>query len=72
MNREKKDIFVVLVCIILIIYIMCMFIFEFNHIITFEKSKKSGNERWFQVENRILTIENSISDLKKEVEEWKK
>lgn len=71
MKNNKKRFFVILVYIFLIVYITVMFIFEFYHLSEFEKSKQSGNERWLQVEERILTVENSIAELKKEVENGK-
>ena len=38
----------------------------------YEARKESGNERWKQVENRILQIEEKVNTLEEEIEEWKK
>lgn len=38
----------------------------------YEARKQSGNDRWKQVENRILEIENKVNTLEKEIEQWKK
>ena len=38
----------------------------------YEQRKESGNDRWKQVENRILQTEEKVNNLEKEIEQWKK
>ena len=50
----------------------------FNMIITisstsdYEIRKQSGNERWLQVENRILHTEQRVDKLEEELKKWSK
>ncbi len=50
----------------------------FNMIITisstsdYETRKQSGNERWLQVENRILHTEQRVDKLEEELKKWSK
>ena len=37
----------------------------------YEARKESGNERWKQVENRILQTEEKVQQLEEEIEQWK-
>ena len=39
--------------------------------IDYEKRKDSGNERWKQVENRILQTEEKVESLEEEIRSWK-
>ena len=43
-----------------------------NTMSDYEARKESGNERWKQVENRILQTEEKVNILEKEIEQWKK
>ena len=38
----------------------------------YETRKQSGNDRWKQVENRILQTEEKVNSLEEEIEQWKK
>jgi len=50
----------------------------FNMIITisstsdYKTRKQSGNERWLQVENRILHTEQRVDKLEEELKKWSK
>ena len=69
MKRNK------LVIISLILVLVFLFINMISTIITtidYEKRKESGNDRWKQVEERILQTENKVNTLEKEIEQWKK
>ena len=33
--------------------------------------KKAGNERWIQVENRILQTEEKVNKLEEDIQKWK-
>ena len=69
---EKKDKFVIVGLIIVLLFIIVNIFSTLNTMSDYEARKKSGNDRWKQVENRILEIENKVNTLEKEIEEWKK
>lgn len=70
MNRKDKVIIIGLIFVLIIL--------AFNIInsavttIDYEKRKNSGNERWLQVENRILQTEEKINTFEEELERWNK
>ena len=37
----------------------------------YEARKESGNERWLQVENRILQTEEKVNKLEEDIQKWK-
>lgn len=56
MNRKIVIISTIFIMVLLLVNI----IFQSVSLIDIEKSKRSGNDRWLQVENRILRIEERI------------
>lgn len=70
MNRKDKVIIIGLIFVLIIL--------AFNIInsavttIDYEKRKNSGNERWLQVENRILQTEEKVNTFEEELEKWNK
>lgn len=69
---EKKDRFVIIGLILVLIFIIINIFSTLNTMSDYEARKQSGNDRWKQVENRILEIENKVNTLEKEIEQWKK
>ena len=69
---EKKDKFVIVGLIIVLLFIIVNIFSTLNTMSDYEARKKSGNDRWKQVENRILEIESKVNTLEKEIEEWKR
>ena len=68
---EKRD-KVIIAGLILILLFILMNIFSTAHTMyDYEARKKSGNERWVQVENRILQTEERVQQLEEEIEKWK-
>ena len=68
---EKRD-KVIVIGLILILIFMIINIFSTIHTMDdYEDRKASGNERWLQVENRILQTEEKVNKLEEEIEEWK-
>lgn len=68
---EKRD-KVMVAGLILILAFMLINIFSTIHTMDdYEARKESGNERWLQVENRILQTEEKVNKLEEEIEEWK-
>lgn len=58
-----------------LIFVLVILAFNFVETIIqaldYEKRKNSGNERWFQVENRILQTEEKVNNLEEELKKWK-
>ncbi len=68
---EKRD-KVMVAGLILILVFMLINIFSTLHTMDdYEARKESGNERWLQVENRILQTEKKVQQLEEEIESWK-
>ena len=71
-DLEKKDKVVVVGLIIVLLFIIINIISTVHTMYDYESRKESGNERWLQVENRILQTEDKVNMLEEEIEEWKK
>ena len=69
---ERKDKVVVSGLILVLIFIILNIFSTINTMSDYEARKESGNERWKQVENRILQTEEKVNILEKEIEQWKK
>lgn len=69
---DKKDKFIVVGLILVLIFIAINFFSTINTMSDYEERKESGNDRWKQVEERILKTENKVDSLEKEIEQWKK
>ena len=69
---ERKDKVVVVGLILVLIFIIINIFSTVNTMSDYEARKESGNERWKQVENRILQIEEKVNSLEEEIEQWKK
>lgn len=68
---ERKEKRIVAVCIVVLVFLILNFLTAIETFIGYNKSKASGNERWKQVEERIVSIENDVEMLKQEVQAWK-
>lgn len=63
---EKRD-KVMVVGLIIILIFMAINIFSTIHTMDdYEARKESGNERWLQVENRILQVEERMNNIEGE------
>ena len=63
MNDKKLKIIISL-AIIVFILLLCNFIVSIRQEIDYNKRKESGNERWLQVESRILQIEEKVNEVR--------
>lgn len=68
MHRDKITI-IGLVIVLVFLFINMLSTVLYN--IDYEKRKESGNDRWLQVENRILQTEEKVKKLEEELQ-WKK
>ena len=69
---EKKDKIVVTGLVLVLIFIIINIFSTLNTMSDYEARKESGNERWKQVENRILQTEEEVNMLEEELRTWKK
>lgn len=68
-RRDK----VVVIGLILVLIFIIINIFSMLHTMSdYEQRKESGNDRWKQVENRILQTEDKVNILEEEIDKWKK
>lgn len=68
---EKRDKVMVIGLIIILIFMIINIFSTIHTMDDYESRKESGNERWLQVENRILQTEEKVNKLEEEIEEWK-
>ena len=69
---EKKDKIIVAGLIFVLLFIIINIFSTVHTMDDYEARKESGNERWKQVENRILQTEEKVNTLEEEIEAWKK
>lgn len=68
---EKKDKVVVVGLVLVLIFIIVNIISTLHTMSDYEQRKESGNDRWKQVENRILQTEEKVNTLEEEINQWK-
>ena len=57
---------------VIVLFFLLINIFTtFNTMSDYEQRKESGNDRWLQVENRILQTEEKVKTFEEEMEQWK-
>ena len=67
LSSKHKDKFVIIVAITLLIFLAINIAFTIYYMVDYESRKDSGNERWRQVEERIITIENRVRSVEEEL-----
>ena len=67
---EKKDRVIIIGLVIILIFIAINIFSTIHTMYDYENKKESGNERWLQVENRILQTEEKVNRLEEEIKEW--
>ena len=67
LSSKHKDKFVVAVAITLLIFLAINIAFTMYYMVDYENRKDYGNERWRQVEERIITIENKVENVEEEL-----
>ena len=68
---EKKDKVIVVGLILILVFIVINIFSTIHTMYDYESRKESGNERWLQVENRILQTEEKVNKLEEEIGQWK-
>lgn len=67
----RRDKITIIGLIIVLVFLLFNMISTIINNIDYEKRKESGNDRWLQVENRLIQMEEKINTLEEELE-WKK
>ena len=66
MNRKDK---IIIIGLIFVLIVLAFNIIEtIVQTVDYENRKDSGNERWLQVENRIVQIEEKINTLEEKLQ----
>lgn len=68
---EKRDKVMIAGLILILVFILINMFSTFSTMSDYETRKQSGNDRWLQVENRILQTEEKVNRLEEEIVEWK-
>lgn len=68
---EKKDKIMVAGLVLVLLFIIVNIFSTLHTMSDYEARKESGNERWKQVENRILQTEEKVKELEEEIKQWK-
>ena len=69
---SKKDKIIIVGLVVVLVILAFNMIETVVQLIDYENRKESGNERWFQVENRILQTEEKVNKLEEEIRRWNK
>ena len=70
-NLDKTNKFIIIFAVIVMILLIGNLIMSVRHISQFNSVRNSGNDRWFQVEDRIKLYENKVDELEKIIEQIK-
>nr|DAQ40938.1 MAG TPA: hypothetical protein [Caudoviricetes sp.] len=65
MSNKKIKIIITLAIIVFVLLLGNLFV-SVRQEIDYNRRKESGNDRWLQVENRILQIEEEIDEVQKD------
>lgn len=65
-KKNKTNNFIIFFLNLILIFLLTNMAYSIYNCFDYERRKESGNERWLQVENRILQIEEKINKLEEE------
>lgn len=69
---DRKDKVIIMGLIFVLVVLAFNIISSINQTLDYEKRKDSGNDRWLQVENRILQTEEKVNTFEEELKRWNK
>ncbi len=72
MNENRRFDRSLFFLITILILLVLNFIYSISETVDYYERVKSGNNRWLQVENRIVSIEQKVNGLEGELDKWKK
>ena len=70
-NLDNIDKALIIITIIIMVLLIGNLIISIKHISQFNSIRNSGNDRWFQVEDRIKIYENKVDQLEEIVKDLK-
>ena len=68
---DNIDKALIIITVIIMVLLIGNLIMSIRHISQFNSIRNSGNDRWFQVEERIITYEHKVDQLEKDIENLK-
>ena len=68
---DNVDKALVIITVIIMVLLVGNLIISIRHISQFNNVRNSGDDRWLQVEERIITYEHKVDQLEKEIENLK-
>lgn len=68
---DRKDKIIVIGLIFVLVVLAFNIIETIVQTVDYENRKDSGNDRWLQVENRIIQSEKRVNKLEEEIKNWK-
>lgn len=68
---DNVDKALVIITVIIMVLLTGNLIISIRHISQFNSIRNSGNDRWFQVEERIVMYEHKVDQLEKQIENLK-
>lgn len=68
---DRKDKIIIIGLIFVLVILAFNIISSITQTLDYEKRKDSGNDRWLQVENRIIQSEEKVNKLEEEIKNWK-
>ena len=69
---DKVDKALIIITVIIMVLLIGNMIMNIRHISQFNSIRNSGNDRWFQVEERILMYEHKVDQLEEQIKNLKK
>ena len=68
---NKIDKALIIITVIIMVLLAGNMVISIKHISQFNSIRNSGNDRWFQVEERIVMYEHKIDQLEEQIENLK-
>ena len=68
---DKVDKALIIITIVIMVLLTGNLIISIRHISQFNSIRNSGNDRWFQVEERIVMYEHKIDQLEEQIKNLK-
>ena len=70
-NLDNIDKALIIITIIIMVLLIGNLIISIKHISQFNSIRNSGNDRWFQVEERIVMYERKVDQLEEQIKNLK-
>ena len=70
-NLTNMDKSLIIITIVIMVLLIGNLIISIKHIGQFNTIRNSGNDRWFQVEDRIKMYENKVDQLEEQIRNLK-